>query len=187
MRPLLEWLGEPWSDQVLAHHEVQPSSGAAGEVEGFTRTDTPIDTSRVDTWRDFLRGPDLERVSRRTGALAGFLGYDPRQPAPSRPWSTGGLVTGTELAARQAADPAGINWSRRLSAPAPDRPLRPPPPKQRQRSAPGGPSLDDVSVRDVVRHRVLGWAHRRLPDDLRHRANDVRRKNARIDRIIGPR
>jgi hypothetical protein len=44
-----------------------------------------------------------------------------------------------------------------------------------------------VKVRDVLRHRALSLAHRKLPDETRRRANDVRRKNPGIDRIIGPR
>lgn len=185
MRPMLEWLGEPWSDQVLAHHEVQPSSGAAGEVEGFTRTDTPIDTSRVDTWQDLIRGNSLEKVVKRTGALASFLGYDPAIGEPTGPWATGApYLTGREIRERQRAGGA-IDWTKRVRVPVPDRPMRPPAPKRGRRTR--GLTLDDVTFGALLRHKIMGAAHRRLPDNVRRRANDVRRNNASIDRLIGPR
>lgn len=185
MRPMLEWLGEPWSDHVLAHHEVQPSSGASGEVEGFTRTDTPIDISRVDTWQDLIRGPSLDKVVKRTGTLAGFLGYDPTRGEPISPWTTGApYLTGSEIGQRQRANDT-IDWSKQVRVPVPDRPMHPPAPKRGRRKR--GLSLDDVTIAGLLRHKLIGVAHRRLPDRVRRRANDVRRKNAKVDRLIGPR
>ena len=50
LRELLEWLGEPWSDDVLAHHTVQGARGGRVKVEGRSRVDEPIDTSRIAKW-----------------------------------------------------------------------------------------------------------------------------------------
>jgi hypothetical protein len=184
MRALLGWLGEPWSDAVLTHHEVQPE---AIEVEGFTRTDEPIDTSRIDGWTDYLRPAELTQLAKRTRELASFMGYDPTQPDPIEPWGSADrpLVTGTELKERQVVRGASINWSKRAKPPIADRPMRPPRPRRRKRAA--AIDLDEVKLGDLVRHRVLSLAHRKLPDDTRRRANDLRRKSPGIDRIIGPR
>jgi hypothetical protein len=188
MRALLDWLGEPWSDAVLAHHEVKRT---AVEVEGFTRTDAPIDTSRIDEWTNYLRGAELKQLAARTAPLARLMGYDPMQPDPAEPWEVEGrpLLTGVDLQARLRDRGGDIDWSKRPRPPVADRPLRPPaPPRRRKRAgAAGRVDLDDVTMLDVLRHRVLSLAHRKLPDDTRRQANDLRRKNPGIDRIIGPR
>jgi len=186
MRPLLEWLGEPWSDRVLAHHEVQGSAGAAKEVEGFTRTDAPIDASHISGWEQHLQGAALARLVARTSKLATFLGYDPRRAEPVSALGTPDrpFVTGTELRDRQRG--SAINWAKSPRRPVADKPLKPPAPTRRRKRN-RATSLDEVTVRDVLRHRVIALARRRLPDDARHKANAVRRKNAGIDRIIGPR
>jgi hypothetical protein len=185
MRPLLEWLGEPWSDRVLAHHEAQPSGGAAAEVEGFTRTDTPIDSSRVDTWQDLIRGPSLDKVVKRTEALAGFLGYNPMVGEPTQPWAPDApYLTGTQVRERQHSG-SGIDWAKRAKPPVADRPMRPPAPKRGRHKK--GLTLDEVTLGALVRHKLIGLAHRRLPDNVRHRANNLRRKSAKVDRLIGPR
>lgn len=184
MRALLEWLGEPWSDVVLSHHEAQHS---AGEVEGFTRTDAPIDTSRIDEWTHYLRGAELKRLAARTGELARFMGYDPAGPEPAEDWGAerGALLTGVEIRARQHDRGGSIDWAKRARPPVADRPLRPPPPRRRKRAA--RINLEDVNLGDLLRHRALSLAHRKVSDDTRRRANEVRRKNPGIDRIIGPR
>ena len=50
MRELLDWLGEPWSQSVLEHHTVQGARGGRLKVEGRSRVDDPIDTSRIAKW-----------------------------------------------------------------------------------------------------------------------------------------
>lgn len=183
MRPLLDWLGEPWSDQVLAHHEVQPRSGGPGQVEGFTRTDTAISTARVDAWSDLLRGEDLEKVARKTGALAAFLGYDPRQGEITTTWATDPpFLTGTQIRALQAT--SDINWGKPIKLPRADRAMKP---RQSGRKRHGRVTIDQVKVPDLLRHRLIEAAHRLLPDKIRAQANEVRRKNPTIDRMIGPR
>ncbi|MBV9486604.1 MAG: sulfotransferase [Frankiaceae bacterium] len=180
MRALLDWLGEPWSPAVLEHH----TQGAAQQVEGFTRTDTPIDVSHVDAWTDHLSGSALERVAAKTGPLARFLNYEPTRPEPVAPLSDTGLLLGTALRERQRS--STINWLKAPRRPVADKPLRPPSPRRRSRRH-SKPDLADVRVRDVVRHKVIALAQRRLPDATRNKVNDIRRKNATVDRIIGPR
>jgi hypothetical protein len=184
MRALLEWLGEPWSEAVLAHHEVERTEV---EVEGFTRTDAPIDTSRIDEWTHYLRGAELKMLAERTAPIARLLGYDPMHPDPVEPWGVEGwpLFTGVDIHTRLRERGGGIDWSKRAKPPIADRPMRPPPPRRRKRS--GQVDLDAVTLRDLLRHRALSLAHRKLPDETRRQANDLRRKNPRIDRIIGPR
>src|SRR5581483_1527296 len=186
MRALLRWLGEPWSPAVIAHHEVERP---VAEAEGFTRTDAPIDTSRIDEWTSYLRGAELELLAKRTGEYAAFMGYDPLRPEPVEPWGTAErpLLTGTDVRDRQRDRGGAIDWSVRSRPPIPDRPLLPPAPSRRRRRRRAQIDLDEVKLGDVLRHRALSLAHRKLSDETRRRANDVRRKNRGIDRIIGPR
>jgi hypothetical protein len=184
MRPLLEWLDEPWSERVLAHHEVQAAAGGGAEVEGFTRTDTPITDSHVGAWEEHLRGPDLAQVAARTRDLAEFLGYDPMRGEPTGPiGASRPFLTGVEVRDRQAG--SAIDWSRLPGPPMADRPMRPPSPPRHRRQP--SPSLDDVRLGDLLRHRALALAHRTLPDETRRKANEARRKRPRLDRFLGPR
>ncbi|HEX8206299.1 MAG TPA: sulfotransferase [Solirubrobacteraceae bacterium] len=102
LRELLDWLGEPWSEAVLSHHEVQGARGGRARVEGRSRKDEPIDVARVGKWttvlRDDQRGWLRERLARR----AEFFGYDIEEPLPVAPLAAeGGLVVrGVELDAR---------------------------------------------------------------------------------------
>jgi hypothetical protein len=74
MRAVLDWLGEPWSDAVLAHHEVQAGRGIA-TVEGRSRADDPIDASRIAKWQQTLGGEQREWVVRKLKRRAQFFGY----------------------------------------------------------------------------------------------------------------
>ena len=106
LRDLLSFLGEPWSPEVLHHHEVQREKGAPRAVEGQTITSDPVDASRADAWASAATEGDRAELLRVAG-LADFLGYQASGPAdsaersdqepPARP-----VVTGTELAARRA-------------------------------------------------------------------------------------
>jgi len=76
LRELLEWLGEPWSDAVLAHHQVQGARGGKRVVEGRSRVDDPVDPSRIDRWTRDLRGDHHEWLAQRVTRMAQFYGYD---------------------------------------------------------------------------------------------------------------
>jgi hypothetical protein len=81
LRELLDWLGEPWSDSVLAHHTVQPARGGRTKVEGRNRIDDPIDVARIAKWTRTLDAPAQREVARRLGRIGAFFGYDMEDPA----------------------------------------------------------------------------------------------------------
>src|SRR4051812_27697216 len=63
MRELLDWLGEPWSDNVLRHDEIHRAR--AERIEGRTVPE-PVDTSRVAKWADEMSAADRPSIVRRT-------------------------------------------------------------------------------------------------------------------------
>ncbi|HEX3706696.1 MAG TPA: sulfotransferase [Mycobacteriales bacterium] len=141
MRTLLERLGEPWSDAVLSHHELQPAATSTG----FTRTDRAVDTASLQEWESDLSSDELKRISARTGRLSDFLGYLPDTAVPGQPLP---ILSGHDLAKRKAAAKE-IDWS----APKPlaeDRELRPPAPRKGRQA----PDLAGLPVRDVIAHRL---------------------------------
>ena len=105
MRGLLAWLDEPWSDVVLEHHEVQGARSGRKQVSGKSRTDEPIDVSRIDKWTRTLGETDRAWLAERLGRHAELFGYamDRADVAP-----LGGdraILTGTDVAERAAARP----------------------------------------------------------------------------------
>ena len=102
MRELLEWLGEPWSDSVLKHHEVQASRGGKLQVEGRVRVDDPIDASRISKWTNTLNEKQRRRINRRIGRVGEFWGYSMDDPVSLEPLGSDGrlLVRGEEIGAR---------------------------------------------------------------------------------------
>jgi hypothetical protein len=173
MRALLAWLGEPWSDAVLAHHEVQPTA----EATGFTRTDRPVDTESIAEWVGQLSRSELDRLVDRVGELAGFLGYDPRQPTPPAVLGTP-LLSGTELARRMTERGSHIDWSPPVRREE-DRMLKPPVPRRRVRE----PDLSQVTFRDLIEQRIGS----RLAPEQRRKVHEARRSRPLLDRLIGPR
>jgi hypothetical protein len=108
LRELLEWLGEPWSDQVLQHHEVQTAkSGGKLVVEGTNRIDDPIDVSRVARWHDRMSETHRSALTTRLGRLSAFWGYDTEDPAVLAPLREDGtlLIRGADVAERMRAYP----------------------------------------------------------------------------------
>jgi len=85
LRELLDWLGEPWSDQVLQHHEVQTARGGRVVVEGTNRIDDPIDVSRVAKWHARMSESHRQSLATRLGRLSEFFGYDMTDPAVLAP------------------------------------------------------------------------------------------------------
>jgi Sulfotransferase family len=186
MRSLLEWLDEPWSDAVLAHYKVQLAEGATSEVEGFTRSDTPINSARVAGWERQLRDKDRTTVVEGTKDLAAFLGYTPEAAMPLLPLSDHPgwpLVTGDDLRRRTLSHGAGIDWTRPPTPSHENRPFRPPAPRPRRFAV----SLDDITIRDLLRHRLTSGLASLLPEGTRKRANEIRRSRPLIDRLLGPR
>ena len=108
LRPALEWLGEPWDDAVLSHHEV---SEGPKVVEGGTRRDESVDAGRIDRWRRWLDDETRATIEAAAADWARFLGYgaDPAQPlTPLGP--SGVLALGSELL-RRRSEFAGLDYS----------------------------------------------------------------------------
>lgn len=112
LREVLCFLGEPWADEVLHHHDVQRGKGAPRAVEGRTITSDPVDASRADAWSTTVTDGDRSELV-RVAALAEFLGYSAEDPhdvagAPSQEAPPHCVVTGTELAARRRIRPVDL-------------------------------------------------------------------------------
>ena len=110
LREVFSWLDEPWSDRLLTHHLVHEERGTPSKVEGASRSDDPIDASRIGTWLDRASAEDLAILREKTGRLAAFYGYDLDDPAASAPMTVDGsprrrTLTGTDLRARRAQFP----------------------------------------------------------------------------------
>ena len=116
LRELFDWLGEPWSQQVLDFHQVHRGRGTAAEVEGATRSDKPIDPARVGAWvetMDEQRWARLRRV--RVDRLTRALGYRADRPLPVRAWGPSGrtgLLRGSAVPALISAWPR-VRWEQR--------------------------------------------------------------------------
>lgn len=82
------FLGEPWSDNLLRHHEVQAGRGGKKRVEGGTRKDRPLDASHLDAWCKRLTSEQMRALAENEELLA-ELGYRvdtaiPVAPLPAR-------------------------------------------------------------------------------------------------------
>lgn len=106
LRELLDWLGEPWSDRVLAHHEVQRRREGGGRVvEGGTRSTDAVDPTRTKRWRKWLDDDKRRYVEEQTLPWARVLGYgdDPDVPLQRLAQEQAGrrrVALGAEIAAR---------------------------------------------------------------------------------------
>ncbi len=79
LRSLTEFLGEPWSPDLLAHHQVQREKGAPRVTNGSTVTRDPIDAARAERWADTMAAEDSQALA-EVSQLAAFFGYDPLDP-----------------------------------------------------------------------------------------------------------
>jgi Sulfotransferase family len=127
MRELLEWLGEPWSENVLRHHEVQREQGAPVIVDGQTRSTDAVDASRVDRWRRWFNDTDRRSIEARTRPLAEALGYTMKTAVPVTRLSPAGdrwrfLLSGTGVDALRTSHPEAVP-ARPPRTPWTDRPL----------------------------------------------------------------
>jgi hypothetical protein len=107
MRELLRRLGEPWADEVLAHHEVQGKRTLIRPAEGKTDVSDPIDVSRISKWTTQLDHAQRAAIRDSHGRLAEFLGYDVDDPAVLAPLSPRGeiVITGGGVRRRIEAFP----------------------------------------------------------------------------------
>lgn len=182
MRELLDWLGEPWDDAVLGHHEIQ-SSREHERIEGLSRADEPIATDRIARWTTELDDADRTLVSRRLARIAEFYGYSFDDPAAVSPLSPSGslLFGGPEVEERFERFP-DLELPTREEVPLPERFLHPrqvliiPYPYERPRFIPGMSDVTAPAKVSIVR-RTLGEGLNKLPPGLQAR---VRRAGRRM-------
>src|SRR3954447_25227566 len=91
MRELLDWLGEPWSDSVLRHHEIQGQRDH-DRIEGLTRAGEPIDASRIDKWQHGISRADRRIIVRRLVGVGRFFGYSFDDPTALEPLNDHGSL-----------------------------------------------------------------------------------------------
>lgn len=100
LQEVLNFLEEPWKDEVMSHHEVQ----SGGVAEGGTRSNDPVDTARMSKWLSTVNDKQLARLVKRTESQARLFGYDPADPIPTTPLALPGSdlvgVTGDGLRER---------------------------------------------------------------------------------------
>lgn len=131
MRALLQWLDEPWSDAVIAHHK-RPGKSAPLAVEGGTRPGDAVDARRIERWRRWLDDETRATILAETSEWARFLGYDVDPSSALEPLSPDGgpIATGSDLILRKAAF-SGLDFS----APEPPRRDEPLLPKRKRERA----------------------------------------------------
>jgi hypothetical protein len=185
MRCVLDHVGEPWSPDVLTHHEIQASGDIPLESQGFTRVDRPLDPTQLAQWESLLRDDDRRRLA-DVAPLASFLGYDVERTFPladladpARP-----LVTGDDLAARRAVRPSGVDWNRWPTPTLGNAPLLA---GDAASAAAGEPDVAGPSGGLRARRRAASLVRRVVPMPVRLRIHRARREHAAIDRLIGPR
>jgi hypothetical protein len=171
LRELLDWLGEPWSDQVLDHHTIQGGRGGKLKVEGRSRVDDPIDTARVTKWARTM-DPDVKRrIERRLGRLGEFFGYSFADPGALAPLTPDGsfLIRGPVTNARIDAFP-DLDLRTRGPVPLADRFLHP---RDIQPRPVGPPAPRAESARPLW---LPIW--QRLPEPARRRVRRLARRPA---------
>jgi hypothetical protein len=101
LRELLDYLGEDWSDNVLAHHTVQASRGGRRKVEGRVLVDDPIDVARISKWTKTMKDGHRNLLRRRCARLGELYGYAIDDPAVLDPIADGRFVAlGHDIAER---------------------------------------------------------------------------------------
>ncbi len=181
LRALVDWLGEPWSDDLLRHQEVQAAKGAPRLVDGSTSTREPIDPRKASAWQQALTPAEMSVVLDRTAEVARFLGYDPADANRLAPWGSDGspgvhLLTGDRLRDRHAG------WTPRLElAPASraDTGMEMTPQEMARRVEKAEAALARIRARPVVRaSEAVRRAQKRLPlpsvDEIRSSLRRVR-------------
>lgn len=106
LRELMDWLGEPWSDDLLRHNAVQSAQGAPRISAGNTHTRQPLARSLPDRWLEAFTREEQQVLIARTGEFAALLGYDAARPGVAAELASGAeggprrLLTGGALAAK---------------------------------------------------------------------------------------
>ncbi len=175
LRELLDWLGEPWSTDVLEHHTVQGARGGRLKVEGRSRVDDPIDTSRVTKWTKTMGDGARGVIRRRLGPLGAFYGYDVDDPLALEPLREGALLaSGRDIDARIERE-SSLDLRTQGTVPVADRLYDPR--KLRVRT---GESIEALERRPAkpasLSRQVAVAAWRRVPERARTRLRPVARR-----------
>lgn len=80
LRELVDFLGEPWSEDLLRHNDVQAARGTPRISAGSTRTREAISTQLAHRWADSMTDTTRQVLDSAAGPLARFLGYEPTAP-----------------------------------------------------------------------------------------------------------
>lgn len=177
LRAVFDRLGEPWLEQVLDFHAVHGRRGTQVEVEGATRSDEPLDPSRIGAWTESMDDTRWARLTRgRAAALAAVWGYDPREPVPAPP--TAPLLDGTDLARLLREHPELFRRRRRPRPSLANRPLTPAELADLRRGSAGaGDGGGGLADRLEGRFGEVGRAAlHRLPPDARRQARALAQK-----------
>jgi hypothetical protein len=180
MRELLEWLGEPWSDAVLAHHEVQ-AGREHHRIEGQARADEPVDPSRIAKWTTAGDQKAFPFIRHTLDGVAGYWGYSFDDPARRAPLGSGGslLFGGKEAKARVERFPE-LELMTRGEPPIHERPYHPryaivvPTAHDRPRFVPGERDASLGAPPGPLRAKVHE-AVKRLPEPVRLRVRQAGR------------
>ena len=115
LHELVDFLDEPWSDDLLRHNDVQAAQGAPRISAGNTRTRDAINTDLAHRWADSLDDAARGLLESDAGPLARFFGYEPTGAGtagflvpPDDPAGRRRLLTRAVLAERQAG-PAAVS------------------------------------------------------------------------------
>jgi Sulfotransferase family len=118
MRELLDWLGEKWSPGVLEHHVVQAERDHV-RIEGSTRADQSIDTSRISQWATAMPETERSYLTGRVGRVGELLGYSMDDPDLLAPLSeTGSLLFGGPEVARRTERFPDLDIGTRMPVPS---------------------------------------------------------------------
>jgi hypothetical protein len=108
LHELVDFLDEPWSEDLLRHNDVQAARGTPRLSAGSTRTRDAINTDLAHRWAEALDDTARGLLASSAAPLARFLGYEPTEPGvrgtlvPPHPGGPRRLLTRAALAERQA-------------------------------------------------------------------------------------
>lgn len=83
LRRLVDFLGEPWSDRLLRHHEVHAERDGPEVTDGGTRTSKPLDPSRIDAWSDEADPDEVAFIAEATSPWRERFGYTATEVLPA--------------------------------------------------------------------------------------------------------
>ena len=82
LRDLMDFLGEPWSDRLLRHHEIHADRDGPEVTDGGTRTSEPIDPARADAWQDEAHADEVASIAAATSPWRERFGYSATEVLP---------------------------------------------------------------------------------------------------------